>query len=636
MHNLLIIKEKLKNLKVKSKKRIDYYIPGIWSNSNDTIINVNPFDFYISKIDEILNLGRNKSKSVNSEKIKSVYNLFVRYATTFDHSNSDTLDTDDYYGFRKTGTFLKAISLLTYIASLGCDTIYLLPITSIGIDKKKGNLGSPYAIKNPYIIEPTLYEPILELDDDIEFKAFSEAIHLLDMKLICEFVFRTASVDADIALEHPEWFYWIKDRIKDRTNDINNENQYAQPIFTPDELKIIKEKVEAKDFVNLPEPHDSHKKMFTKAPLKVARVEKKIIGLINNNKIEVRIPNAFADWPPDDNQPLWSDVTYLKMYDHKDYNYIAYNTIRMYEKKLAKESNENRDLWEYITNIIPYYIQNFDIDGIMLDMGHSLPSKLRKQIVDKARQIKQDFIFWEENFNLSKSSKEDGYDAVVGFLPFDFHQALKIKNIISLFESNQIPIDFFATAENHNTPRAMARKKNPDFAKSTYLISKFLPTITFIHNGFELNESKPVNTGLDFSESEIKKYPPNELALFSLQRMNWLDKNNMIDFIHKINDLHKYYIDEKDYFNHNSIELIKTYNDDLLCFYIKTKFADKRLLFIINLSQRHYHYLFHNLNIESNRCILTNKTYYYQNKSLDVHFKAFEHIVMIHNEEINN
>jgi len=617
MENLQLIEEKLKLLKSKNKKKFDYYIPEVWNSGNSGKTKVNAFDFYLNKINEIKNLPKIENNHQNWSDNAVVYNLFVRYATSYDHFNNRKIEIDDNFGFRSTGTLLKSIAILPYLQKMGINTIYLLPITSVGKDRMKGNLGSPYAIRNPYQIEPTLSEPILELGADIEFKALSEAIHTLGMNLITEFVFRTASVDSDIALEHPDWFYWIKAKVNERKNDPKNENQYGPPIFTKEELEKIKEKVEKGDFTNLPEPHEPHKKMFTKYPSKLARVEQKIIGLINNGKTEVVIPNAFADWPPDDNQPLWSDVTYLKMYEHKDFNYIAYNTIRMYDKKLTKENYENKELWEYITNIIPYYIENFNIDGIMLDMGHALPEKLRKMIVEKAKSVKSDFVFWEENFSLSEKSVNDGYNAVVGYMPFDFHISWKIKDILRKFQNNEIPINFFATPESHNTPRAAMRINNENYAKITYLISRFLPTITFIHNGFELLESQPVNTGLGFEEEQINQYPPEELPLFSAKQMNWDCQSNLLDFIIKINSIHQDYIKGENNLKTKSIELIEINIENLICF---KRFIDedRYLLILINMNEYPIEFQLENIIIESPICKISNTGFDYNNNNLQL------------------
>ena len=99
---------------------------------------------------------------------------------------------------------------------MGVNTIHLLPITSVGSDGNKGTLGSPYAIKNPYEIDPNLAEPNLGVGADNEFAAFVEAAHHLGMRVVVEFVFRTSAKDGDWVAEHPEWYYWIKAKIEDR------------------------------------------------------------------------------------------------------------------------------------------------------------------------------------------------------------------------------------------------------------------------------------------------------------------------------------------------------------------------------------------------------------------------------------
>jgi glycosidase len=588
--NLDIIESKLNELKSKNRKKFNYFIPSLWNgNSSGNVINVNPFEYYLGKIKKIKELASNDKVQFNSEKWSDeaiVYNMLLRYTTAFDHDgngkiSSEILETD----FRELGTFLKAIALIPYFLSIGINTIYLLPITSIGIDRKKGTLGSPYAIRNPYKIDENLSEPILELDSETEFKAFSEALHIVGIKLVVEFVFRTASVDSDLALEHPNWFYWINNKVNDRGKDPKNEKQYGPPVFSKAETEAIKKKVESGDFNHLPEPHDLYKNLFTQPPIKLARVEKKIVGLINDKKVEVRIPSAFADWPTDDTQPVWSDVTYLRLYEAKGFNYIAYNTIRMYDNKLAKPNNKVTELWDYITGIVPYYQKNFWIDGVMIDMGHALPGDLRHEIVKKARENNNNFIFWEENFTLNEKSKTEGYDAVVGYMMFDQHLPLKLKQLIKLFENGDIPVNFFATPENHNTPRAASRTGNIEFSKCTWLINKFLPAISFIHTGFELGETNPINTGLGFEIEDYEKYPADKLPLFSEAGLNWNSETNLIDFIKQINAIHKKYIPDFMKFEKGQIVLLNSNDEMIISFIYRNKINRKEILIAANLSE---------------------------------------------------
>lgn len=535
------IEKKLSELKKKNRKQINYCIPKLWIDDfTDGVENVKPFDFFLDKISEIRHLAKkieeNAFKKVNTEN-SIIYNLFARYATAFDHDRDGNLALPiGADGFRETGTFLKAIALLPYIKSLDANIIYLLPVMAVGRDRKKGNLGSPYAIRNPYLIDDMLAEPILELGEDLECKAFVEACHLLGMKVIFEFVFRTASVDSDFALTNPEWFYWIKEKTPERQPDSKNEKHYGPPIFKKQELTEIKEKIEAGEFEKLIPPHEEYQNLFMATPQKVARVEDRVRGILDG-KTELKIPGAFADWPPDDSQPLWSDVTYLKLFNHKDFNYIAYNTVRMYDKALAKESNKVEMLWENITGIIPHYRDNFGIDGVMIDMGHALPPKLRKMIVNKARNGSPDFIFWEENFIPSVQCKEEGYNAVVGYLMFDQHDPEKMKSLVSRFQNSDIPINFFLTPENHNTPRAASRAGGKKFALQSWFINQFFPMPLFIHNGFELGESKPVNTGLEFTEEEIEQFPAEDLALFSAAAIDWENGTEHLSEFKEIMDI---------------------------------------------------------------------------------------------------
>lgn len=563
MKNLQILLKTLDNLREKPYN-YKFYVPQFWfDEQNSNTIDINPYEFFIERINKIFEISR--SKNDNSD---IVYNLFVRFATAFDHLGTCNLLDSPNGAFRQTGTFIKTIAILPYLKNLGVSTLYLLPITSIGKFGKKGNLGSPYSINNPYKFDENLSEPMLNLPAETQFLALIEAAHLLGIKVVLEFVFRTASIDSELAVQHPNWFYWIKD---------SNET-FKPPKFDDETLEKIKSKVYKNDFSKLPAPPNEYINRFTAAPKKVRRLESgKLIACDENNE-QITVPSAFADWPPDDNQPLWSDVTYLKLYDNPKFNYIAYNTIRMYDQELLSVEYENRSLWEHIQNIIPYYIQNFDIDGVMVDMGHALPEKLMRAIIQKAREIKPDFIFWEENFTVTEKSVAEGYNAVLGYVPFDSHICWKMKQIIKRFERKEFPINFFLTPENHNTKRAAARDGNKNFSKMIWTVFSFLPAIKFIHNGFELCETAPVNTGLGFSDAEIASHPPQNLPLFSAATLNWNEHNNIIYHIKAVEKMTLFLKNHLNKTNFANLKLIET-NEHILAFLV-----DEKILCVANYS----------------------------------------------------
>ncbi|MDH4071111.1 MAG: alpha-amylase family glycosyl hydrolase, partial [Ignavibacteria bacterium] len=351
-----------------------YYVPPVWVSSGRRTapVMVDPSQLYLKIVRKILKDDPPRlAEGAGGEWTRDavVYNIFIRTTTAFDHDRDGVLHLGlNSAGMRETGTFLKGIAILPYLRRLGVNTLHLLPITAIGRDGNKGTLGSPYAIRNPYELDERLGEPSLGLDVKTEFRAFVEAAHSLGMRVVVEFVFRTAAKDSDWVRDHPEWFYWIREDTPNRPPGSGEESAYGTPVFTPDELGRIREAVSSGSLDKLIPPHQVYRDFFHPPPGKgdVRMEEGRYIGTTVRG-IRVKIPGAFADWPPDDPQPPWDDVTYLKLFDHPDFDYIAYNTIRMYDAALTTGMHEKNDLWDKISGIIPYYQREFGIDGVMID-----------------------------------------------------------------------------------------------------------------------------------------------------------------------------------------------------------------------------------------------------------------------------
>ena len=525
-----------------------YQVPSLWQSEGGTAmsVSVDPFSYYLEAVRAAKEAGpapSGKPSAGEWTKNAVIYNMFVRTTTAFDHNANGVLDLPlNADGLRETGTFLKAIAMLPYIKRLGANTVHLLPITSIGHDGNKGSLGSPYAIRNPYEIDENLAEPVLGLDAKVEFQAFVEAAHRMGMRVVVEFVFRTAAKDADWVKEHPEWMYWIKEAVQVRDPEHQDESRYGSPLFTKEELEKIHHDVKGNKLDDLLPPHKVYREFFT-APPPAASVRKetgRYLGRLADGT-RVKIPGAFADWPPDDNQPPWGDVTYLRMYTHPDFNYIGYNTIRMYDTRLTKTEHVNRPLWEKIVGIIPYYQKEFHIDGVMIDMGHALPMALKAEMVASARGNDPDFAFWDENFSVTAKSRDEGYNAVFGYLWVDEHHADRMKAFLVRLASEGFPIPFFATPENHNTPRAASREGGTLYAKWAFVVNSFLPAVPFIHSGYELSERYPINTGLDFTPEQIRQLPSEKLPLFSEYAYDWLSKEEFTSFVRKVLTLRAQY-----------------------------------------------------------------------------------------------
>jgi starch synthase (maltosyl-transferring) len=517
-----------------------YAVPGLWLDPTGSPArrSVNPYRFFLNRIawidaqpQEPLVAGASGGEWSRNAV---VYNALVRAATGFDHDEDGEVGLDPIGdGWMETGTFLKMTALLPYVKHVGFNTVHLLPITAIGADGHKGTLGSPYAIQNPHRLDPRLAEPTLGLDAETEFTAFVEAAHHLGLRVVVEFVFRTASKDADWVGEHPAWFYWIRADVPDREPGSLQEDAYGPPIFTPEELAQIKEQVWQGDFNDLTSPHPIYRQMFTPSPDRVQRIEGCWIGMLEDGT-RVRIPGAFADWPPDDTQPPWTDVTYLRLYDHPDFDYIAYNTLRMYDQRLARPEHAVEPLWERIVGILPYYQRTFGVDGAMIDMGHALPRRLKQRIVDAARRVNPDFALWDETFSISSQSRDEGYNAVMGnFWWMAYRPQQFVDEMLHICAVNDYPIPFFAAPETHNTPRAAARPGGLAYGRLLWALGCLLPALPFCHAGFEVGETLPVNTGLDFLPDEPTSYPAGKLPLFSQAAYRWGNEPNLVGWIQR-------------------------------------------------------------------------------------------------------
>ena len=99
----------------------------------------------------------------------------------------------------KEGTFRALEADLDRIAALGTDIIWLMPIHPIGETARKGELGSPYAIRDYRDINP-------EYGTLGDFIHLVEEIHRRGMKCIIDVVYNHTSPDSVLAQTHPEFF----------------------------------------------------------------------------------------------------------------------------------------------------------------------------------------------------------------------------------------------------------------------------------------------------------------------------------------------------------------------------------------------------------------------------------------------
>ncbi len=101
--------------------------------------------------------------------------------------------------FTPQGTFRSAEEQLPRLQQLGVQILWVMPINPIGQKNRKGTLGSPYAVRDYYGVNPEFGT----LDD---FKHFVRTAHRLGMHVILDWVANHTAWDNPLVTQHPDWY----------------------------------------------------------------------------------------------------------------------------------------------------------------------------------------------------------------------------------------------------------------------------------------------------------------------------------------------------------------------------------------------------------------------------------------------
>jgi cyclomaltodextrinase len=97
------------------------------------------------------------------------------------------------------GTFEAFAEHLPRLKDLGVDILWLMPIHPIGEKNRKGTMGSYYAVKDYYGVNP-------EFGTMEDFKSLVRQIHAMGMYVILDWVANHSAWDNPLTIEHPEWY----------------------------------------------------------------------------------------------------------------------------------------------------------------------------------------------------------------------------------------------------------------------------------------------------------------------------------------------------------------------------------------------------------------------------------------------
>lgn len=132
------------------------------------------------------------SKEMDQPKpyVELAHPEWTKKATIYEVNIRQFSETGDFEGFRKHLPRLK---------DLGVDILWLMPIHPIGEKNRKGSLGSYYAVKDYYAVNP-------EFGTMDDFRQLVREIHDMGMYVILDWVANHSAWDNDLVNTHLEWY----------------------------------------------------------------------------------------------------------------------------------------------------------------------------------------------------------------------------------------------------------------------------------------------------------------------------------------------------------------------------------------------------------------------------------------------
>ena len=542
-----------------------YFIPEVWNYfgyqdyqrdpARPGEIKVCPYRFFRSCLEGELLKSTNKTPNVQKLSAPDnegslldqiIYGMLPRFFTAWPHDSSSRIYP---------GTLLKTMALLPLLKDLGVSIVYLLPPFETSYKYPKGEIGSPYAIKNHYGLDWNLHDPLLgeTISIEDEFKAFVTACHLLGIKVMVDFVFRTVARDHDLISEHPEWFYWIETQ---HNKDFSTLAVGKDGKFMPVNAKTIKRLYQAEGI-------QEHLQKFTFPPSVIdpqrwdevkaqhRRTGENILTLIEDAFQITTVP-GFSNML-NDPQPPWFDVTYLKLYfdlhpearsqlgnrrgSSPDPSFHGYAPFILQDgacANLYRGKEVNQGLWDYISGTIPFYQKKYGIDGARIDMGHALPPELLQTMLDEIKKVNPAFLLWSEEFNYRNAPvlKDHGFHMISGSL-WSFYKNLASKDFMPtvLAQTLRSALPVTAAPELPDTPRLAYYSPDQRRIELIVFLNYLLPNaVPFLNNGVELMERQPMNLGLDNTEEGRFVLPVDDpiygkLAFFDNCYLHWRSKD---------------------------------------------------------------------------------------------------------------
>jgi len=573
-----------------SGQKSTMWIPSIWNSfgyqgilgTKGEEIFVDAYDFYSELIRFLLDQKREESLPELKPKDVVMYSSLVRYSTAWDIHHQGKIST---------GSFLRHLVLLPFLLQLKVNTLYLLPVSDYSTKYLKGGAGCPFAIKDYRAFATDQEDSLLKDSSDLtlegELKALIQGAHCLGIRVITDFIPRTAARDCRLLEDHPEWFYWISlDALESfKSPRVEGVDDFVEP--TKENVRDIYRSDSVRKHISSYRfsPDRQNPGLWSELKEQSVKTGEDLLGLVEK-EMGITTAPAYSDWI-NDSQPVWTDVTFFRMFlDVHEYAgiyaqaeqppYVVFDIIK---SSNFKGRVPNQELWDYLKSTLVYYTDELGFDGFRMDMAHALPGELEKDLIETVRSRKADALMvCEALFNRDhEKAHAAGYNLMQG--ESWLVQSELEKSGLSGFIKDQstLKVPIFAAAEIPDTPRCASRKGGAARNRLTAVINGFLPNcIPFISSGYEVLEDQPLNTAL----ADNSAGNPISKAFFDWTRIDWLRKGakemlDLIQGVHEIRDRYGLYINADKLRHQEASDSVVAFGYDL---------PDGRLQCLFNLS----------------------------------------------------
>jgi len=157
-----------------------------------------------------------KLKNDATSKVKSIQKSMIKSNELISPpswAKDATLYEVNLRQYTEEGTFKSFIPQIPRLKDMGVDIIWFMPIFPISKEKRKGELGSYYAVQDYTAVNEEEYGSIED------FKEMVAAIHRADMKIILDFVPNHTGWDHAWITQHPE--YYTKNKKEEITEPLD-------------------------------------------------------------------------------------------------------------------------------------------------------------------------------------------------------------------------------------------------------------------------------------------------------------------------------------------------------------------------------------------------------------------------------